>query len=172
MTANMNNRAMTESNPVQSTQLRALDPELPVLAARAAMQLDLALGAFRQGTPTGSLRTDAINQLATMMSNVSTAMAGGAAARGLVDPLTANIVSRAYSDVSDEKLKSWQDLEAAASKISKLFQRVGITQEQGNDPLENLKLLRDFCVKLSEYAASKRQLAYGERPVPTYWRLK
>jgi len=165
---------VAESRTTRSTkvELRALDPDLPMLAARAAMQLDTFISASRNGEKTQEIRTDAINKLAAMVTSVTLPRAAESPARALMDPLTANIVSRAYSEASNAPLRSWKDLELAANKLSEMFKSVSHPGERGQDPLVSLQLLRDFCVKLSEYAASKRQLAYGERPVPTHWRLR
>ena len=152
-------------------ELRALDPDLPMLAARAAMQLDLAIGAARRGESTKLIRTDALDKLAELVTSVSTSILGNAETRALMDPLTVSIVSRAYSDASDAPLKSWKDLDEAAKKLTELFSGLSNEKRNSTDPIKGLQLLRDFCVKLSEYAASKRQLAYGERPVPVHWRL-
>lgn len=164
----------TEKTDERRTGLRALDPDLPIVAARAAMQLDSVIATARHGKAIEGARTDAIEQLSSMMSNISTAIAGESgdlASRSLVDPLTATMVSRAYKDASHKDLKSLNDLSAAADKLSEMFRKASSSENQGQDPYEALVLLRDFCVKLSEYAASKRQLAYGDRPMPTYWRL-
>src|SRR6266568_4951981 len=94
---------MEQSTGHRSTaELRALDPDLPIIAARAAMQL-------------GQLRTDAIKQLATMISNLNGNAAGGL--KCLVDPLTANLLSKAYSDASRAQLNSLQELEGAMKKL-------------------------------------------------------
>lgn len=171
MTAVAKNHVMS-TTPDQAP-LRALDPDLPILAARAAMQLDSAISVVRSGK-FRSLRTDAIDQLAKLLSNMSSAIAGESgdlASRSLMDPLTANIVSRAYSDASKANLTSLGQLKSAAEKLSEMLKKAS-SQQQGNDPVAALVLLRDFCVNLSEYAASKRQLAYGERPTNAHWRLR
>jgi hypothetical protein len=158
----------------QRSGLLALDPDLPVVAARAALQLDSVIAAARRGAKIDTARTDAIDDLARMMTQISTAIAGETGdftSRSLMDPLTANIVSRAYTDASRKELKSLGELRVAADQLSGMFKKASGPQENsGKDPLEPLALLRDFCVKLSEYAASKKLLAYGERPVPQYWR--
>jgi hypothetical protein len=151
--------------------LRALDPDLPIVAARAAVQLDAAIAIATGNARPTELRTDAIDQLAGMMTNITSSIAGPAA-KSLVDPLTMNLVSRAYSDSSHASLSSFNDLQEAAQTLSKMFEKVSGGKERGAELLKMLETLRDFCIKLSEYAASKRQLAYGNRPTVSYWRLK
>jgi hypothetical protein len=159
---------------VELPELRALDPDLPIVAARAAMQLDTVISAIKSKSPAGGIRSDAIDQLAKMISTLSTSIvtdeAGERATRSLMDPLTATIVSRAYAEASQANLNSLADLRAAADELSAMFKQASGKPEGGKDPLVALTLLRDFCVKLSEYAASKRQLAYGERPTLSSYR--
>ena len=150
--------------------LRALDPDLPIVAARAAVQLDAAIAAANGKLKTAELRTDAIGQLAEMITSVNLAISPQAAAKSLADPLTVSLVSRAYSDASHANLRSLEDLQEAAKTLSRMFEKVS-AQKQGGDLLQALATLRDFCIKLSEYAASKRQMAYGNRPKVSYWRL-
>jgi hypothetical protein len=159
-----------KETPASPSELRALDPDLPILAARAAMQLDRAIGATRRGQAVPGLRFDAIEELSRRVSQVSASISGGTASRALVDPLTASVLSRAYAEATHAPLQSWQDLEKAASELSRLFEQASHHPKKAPDPVAGLELLRDFCVKLSEYAALKRQLAYGERPVPPHWR--
>lgn len=151
-----------------AAELRALDPDLPIIAARAAMQLDLFIASVLRHEPLHELRTDAIKQLGTMISSLNGAATGGL--RCLVDPLTANLLSKAYSDASRAQLTSLQELEGAMKTLGQMLAEASKQEVHQKDPLKALTLVRDFCVKLSEYAASKRQLAYGERPVPAYRR--
>ncbi len=160
---------MEQSTGHRSTaELRALDPDLPIIAARAAMQLDLVIGSIQHNEQLGQLRTDAIKQLATMISNLNGNAAGGL--KCLVDPLTANLLSKAYSDASRAQLNSLQELEGAMKKLGQMLVEASTQEVPQQDPVRALTLVRDFCVKLSEYAASKRQLAYGEKPVPAFRR--
>src|SRR5687767_13803532 len=104
--------------------LRAFDPDLPIVAARAAVQLDAAIAAATGNNKAAELRTDTIDQLAGMMTNITSSFEGPqAAAKFLVDPITVNLVSRAYSEASHANLSSLKDLQEAAQTLSKMFQK-------------------------------------------------
>lgn len=143
---------------------RALDPELPLLAARAAMQIDNLIVLRASGEDIRNAPIDAFRRLSGLISHVGEVRGRTTHVRSLMDPVTARVFSQAYSDASNQSLKSWQELSVAARKLSVLFGK-----GTDNSP-EHLELMRDFCVKLSNLSASQRQMTYGGRPKSRYWR--
>jgi hypothetical protein len=161
-----NDQAFRPNQP-QGGELQVLDPELPLIAARAALQLDVFLAALRTGTSVAHGRVDAIESLSRMVSSLT----GGQAAGGvhaLVDPMTADVLSRAYTDAAHSApLSTWQQLEQAIHDLAGKLAQVGVGSTR-DDQVQALVVLRDFCLRLSEYAANKRQIAYGEKPRSQY----
>ena len=147
--------------PTHSAMFRALDPELPILAARAAMQLDCLIVRSQEGKEHPNVRLDAVRELAELVSHVGAETSHAHGVRSLMDPVTATVFSKAFSDTSSTSLRSYSELSDAARNLSGMFTRIN---EEG---CESLSLLRDFCVRLSSYAASQRQSANrGRSPQP------
>lgn len=146
-----------------TSPLRALDPELPILAARAGVQLDNLIARLRKQDDISESPLDAVTQLAGLVSEVKGKNLEAEAVKALWDPVTASVLSRAYSEANNQpSMKSFSDLIQAATKLAELFGTVS------NSKIGDLELLRDFCVKLSDYAASRRQSVFNARPYQPY----
>jgi hypothetical protein len=161
------NDQSVRSHQAPGGELQVLDPDLPLIAARAALQLDVFLAGLRNGTEVGRGRVDAIQSLSRMVSSLTGGQAEGGM-RNLVDPITADVLSRAYTEAAHSApLSTWQQLEQAIHDLAAKLSQVGMGTTKENQ-VQALVVLRDFCLRLSEYAANKRQIAYGEKPRSQY----
>jgi hypothetical protein len=140
--------------PTASIRLRALDPELPMLAAQAAMELD-------NYKSSGDTDFDAVKILSQRLNN--SFQNGGAAAvprKALLDSSTVSLLGRALNYSSQaEKVSTIDQLD---KELWDLAQRLAkVEAAPADQPIEKI---RDFCVALSECASSYRQAFHDLRP--------
>jgi hypothetical protein len=136
-----------------SPKLRALDPDLPLLAAQAAMELDN----FR--LQHGS-EFDAVAQLATRLKNCFANVPDSPKTKALLDSGAVSILGRALdSSRWAEKVSTLSQLSQELWKVAELLERVPSSPK--DLPIEKI---RDFCVALSECAGSYRQSFNDLRP--------
>src|SRR5437660_12439676 len=116
-------------------KLRALDPDLPMLAARAAMELDN----YRSSGDTSFV---AVKQLSRRLKNSFQNQGSGTTQKAMLDSGTVTLVGRALNsskwagDVSTIDQLSTELWDVA----EKLQEVAGVPEEQ---PIEKI---RDFCV--------------------------
>lgn len=142
-------------------RFRVLDPELPILAARAAIQFDRII-AGRPIVPGG---TDDIKKLAGLFSTPGYENAAGNQLKSMIDPVSVDVFTRAYSQSIGAKLQSWNDLKNALQKVVEL-----LNKKEVDNSKEQLNALRDFCIHLSDYSASQRFAVMGRTPKPSFSR--
>jgi hypothetical protein len=124
-----------------SQPFASLDPDLPSIAARAAVEVDAIINAKNVG---------AVN-LARLADVMTRAFGGesattGAAARFL-DPIETDVMYRTFQDARPRDLNSYDALRAASLDLAK---RLRETTSPGTPPaLEDLKR---FCLALSKHA--------------------
>jgi hypothetical protein len=137
---------------------RALDPELPSLAARAAFQLDnLRLEA--QGKIQAEPKQDAIEKFASRLQG-ALRLQPGADRRSLLDPLTTSILHGAVLQATHDKPNSLDDM---LGQIGRLTQQ--LLEVQGfRGQTDMIVALRDFCLAISDLATSKQYLIRSPRP--------
>lgn len=142
--------AVDERERLTSTAFSALDPNLPLTAARAGVQLDNLI-AGRQS------KIDALRDLSCLLQNYFSAPAPGGGEKSSFDPVSVNIFSNAYSAFShDAKLRTRGDLSNAL-----LLLNTAMTKAVETAAPDGLEALRDFCVALSEYSSLKRRALLG-----------
>jgi hypothetical protein len=146
--------------PADALKLRALDPDLPMLAARAAMELDN----FKSS---GETAFEAVNLLGQRLKNSlqhTNTMAGGR--KALLDSGTASLVGRALN-VSNwpSKISTIDQLGNEIWEVAQILEAV--VSSPSSEPIEKI---RDFCVALSECAASYRQAFHDLRPAHPFRR--
>jgi hypothetical protein len=142
---------MVETAPV-SSKLRALDPSLPMLAARAAMELD-------NYKLTGEVSFEAVKHLCLRLRN-SFAINGGGGAKALLDSSTVSIVGYALN--SSNWAGQISTIDQLGNKLQEIAEGLeGAESTPANAPIEKM---RDFCVALSKSAASYRQAFNDLRP--------
>jgi hypothetical protein len=119
--------------------LRALDPKLPFLAARAAMELDSLILAQQPSL-------DSVRQLASLLQG-STIVTSGQR-QSLMDPATVDLVGRAIVSQGNQVL-TITDLADAAARIANDL--AGAEQDPQRQLIEKM---REFCVALSREASA------------------
>ena len=140
---------------------RALDPDLPLLAARAAVQLDRLI---IKGS-TGNEPMDALKELSAMLSGVRMKAQGGGCEKELLDPFSVTILNRALVKSSPEQpIKSESDFIEATQTLAKSL------DTPSDNSLDVLKNIRNFCIHLSNYSSAQRQIAFSGNPKPSYIR--
>ncbi len=138
-----------ESN---NQSLDVLNPDLPFLAANAALELDNILN------NTG-LSLSYVQKLERMLESSEQKVAGGRA-RLLVDPVSSNVLSRALVASRQGNPGTLQDLAKAMSVLSGYIKQL----RDSNLAKGDIATLRDFCVALSTYASASRRTIYGKEP--------
>ena len=138
--------------------LRAVDTGLPLLAARAAIELDN----LTRKMPT---ELTATKHLASLLSNSLKEPEGSVRPHTLMDSSTMALMSRALN-ASDwgRPIRTVADLsEEARILVVKL-------EDPSASNKELLGKLRRFCVALGECAVSHLQSIYAQRPAHPYRR--
>lgn len=146
-------------------QFRALDPDLPLLAARAAAELDLLIQVGK-GKQIKKVETDAVQALSSRLAHFQ-AFSPEKGQKSLYDPVSTDVFMKAYQETNKPVLKNITDLVAATHLLSDSLNKAKESQNNGSIS-DMLPVLRDFCIALSDYSAYKRQSALGVRSTPSY----
>lgn len=140
-------------------KLRALDPNLPMLAAQAAMELD----SFKI---TGEIHFVAIKELLDRLKNSLGTTSGSPTSKPLLDSGTVSLVGRALN--SSQWSGDIGTLEQINNGLRDIVQHLERLQtEPTTEPIDKI---RDFCVALSECAATYRQAFNDMRPAHPFRR--
>ncbi|SRR6266496_322260 len=141
-------------SPDVSPKLRALDPELPMLAARAAMELDN----YRSSSEASFA---AVKHLSLRLKNCFQSGGGTAVPfKALLDSSTVSLVGRALD--SSRWAGKVSTIDQLGTELWEVAQRLEkVEADPAGQPIEKI---RDFCVALSECAASYRQAFHDLRP--------
>jgi hypothetical protein len=138
---------------------RALDPELPGLAARAAFQLDnLRLRA--EGKEVPEPKRDAIEKFATRLQRALTDLPPAADRKALLDPLTTSILHDAMVQAHHDQPRSMDTMLADVGCLTQQLIRIDGFQQE----LAGITMLRDFCLAISDLSSSKQRLVRSPRP--------
>ena len=135
---------------VGNKALRVLDPDLPLLAAEAAIDIDNLLS-------NRSKDMTAISKLAELLKNSIKVNSIGFP-HSLMDPATLTILSEALSHAAGNN--KVEGLLSEAVKIS--------TSLSSEDPMKNteeLEKAREFCIALSTAVATYRKSIRDLRPM-------
>lgn len=125
------------TRPHTGSALRALDPDLPMLASQAAIELDN----IRLGIPD---ETSAADRLSGLLENSMETGPNAAERRARIDSITVTLIERALNDSYQTEPKTLDELLEKACEIAsdlKSPQNTGIEQ------------VRAFCVALSRCAS-------------------
>ncbi|MEK7313962.1 MAG: hypothetical protein AAB065_05745 [Deltaproteobacteria bacterium] len=137
--------------------LRALDPDIAMLASEAAIDIDNML-------LHGSKELKAMRRLAERLNNSIEANTVGTW-HSLMDPVTLTILSEAVAEAKHKSLQKVEELLDEAANIAKTL--------SSDRPMENPEELRqagDFCVALSNAVIGYRKSIYDLcQPHPS-WR--
>lgn len=138
----------------------ALDPQLPLIAAKAAVQLDRLISSKRREGEPIARSYDAIKQLAGFFDGSIAGAEAGQMDKCFVDPVGLTLFAKAYNHSHQaEPVRTKQELQSAAQKLSRAL----ADPETSKNDDSSLASLRDFCVALSDYAANSRKIILGNR---------
>ena len=139
--------------------LRARDPNLPLLASQAAIELDNLI----QNKTT---ELSATKRLATLLSRSFEAKQGVPSYHSLSDPATMTVVSRALlASHWGVQVLTISDLAREAVSVAERLQNTRADADR-----KSLEVVRAFCAALSECAASYLQSRYSQLPTHPYRR--
>ena len=133
--------------------LSALDPDLPLIASRAAIELDTLIR-------NKATELSFTKRLASRLSKSFKGTEDEPRPQFLVDPATATLVTRAFQQSQwTGTVRTVNDLFTEASKIA-----VSLENPRENSDRKTLEEARAFCAALAESAASYLQSRYSQFP--------
>ncbi|MBI1955508.1 MAG: hypothetical protein HYS38_03855 [Acidobacteria bacterium] len=139
--------------------LRALDPDLPLLASKAAIELDV----FIRGNA-GELK--ATKLLASMISRSFPGGEEGKEPKFFIDPAAATLITSAFHQSGwAGSVKTVADLVREAAKVAVNLENPSLDVNR-----ETLGQARAFCAALAESAASYLHSRYSQHPAHPYRR--
>jgi len=143
--------ACVEKDIVGNKALRVLDPDLPLLATEAAIDIDNMLS-------NRSKDVTAIHKLAELLKN-SVKVNSAGPPHSLMDPATLTILTEAVAHAAGGK-NEMEELLSEAVKIG--------TSLSSEDPMKNPKELKramEFCIALAAAVAAYRKSIRDLRPM-------
>lgn len=140
-----------------------LDPRVPMLAAKAALQLDRCIiDRTHSGSP-GEKDLAAVRELGSMLRS-ATGPAVGPSAKGLIDPASIAALSQAIvrydSSFNESSDKFAAGLRSVVEQLT--VERLAVCDTS------ILAAVRDFFVVLSNLAATSQQSRYRLRPASPF----
>lgn len=129
------------------TTLRIFDPDLPLLASEAAVDIENIL-------LNGPKELEAVHLLANLLKNSIQTDTNDAAFQSLMDPPTLSIIGEAVAK-STKTQNGCHKIEYLLNEAGKIADILSQTSHIG-DPTE-LEKARDFCLALSSAALSYRK---------------
>ena len=142
-------------------RLRALNPDIPMLASQAAIELDnLRLGRHPQ--------LGAVARLGKLLTNSVEKDHAAGTTRALMDPATMAVIGQALGNIDGTRaVKTLDQLLEQAWDLALNLKGVGA----GEKPADmSIDMLRDFCVALSDCALSYVQSIRDLQPSHPYRR--
>lgn len=124
---------------------RATDPEIPFLAAQAALELDLVAQNIGRSL-------EHVQKLADLFANVDKPVAD------FYDPVTSGVVSRALCTYFKPDVESLTDFAARNREIGEILRKAA--EGDAQTPVDRL---RDFCLAISQFSSASQSSAYGNR---------
>jgi hypothetical protein len=152
---------MQIDTPTLRPWLRAREPSLPMLATRAAVELD----AQRRGN---AASMDAVRKLSELLKNSFDQETGGGASRqstSLLDPNTMVLVGRALESIPDRRVTKVAELRQMMCEIAEW-----LDQSAANSNASRAEVLRDFCLALAKGASAHHRDIRDEKPANRYRR--
>ncbi len=138
--------------------LRALDPNLPLLASQAAIELDSLIRKKKSNL-------SATKRLADLLTNSLGSPPEAPTKGSLMDPTTATLINRVLHESRWGSPKTTSELIDQAWSIAR-----GLHETDADADRELLKKIQAFCAVLSECAAAHLQSVYSRRPAHEYRR--
>lgn len=147
--------------PALRPWLRALEPSLPMLATRAAVELD----AQRRGTASNM---EAVRKLRDLLKNSFDQEVENGTSRQstfLLDPNTMVMVGRALETIPERRVTKVAELQPMIREIANW-----LDQSANNSGASRVEILRDFCLALAKGASAHHRDFRDERPTNRYRR--
>ena len=140
-----------QNGKTRARVLRALDSDFPLLATRAAIEIDRLLAKEETSL-------DSVYKLANLLQQPRVEVQG-ATTGSLLDPATLIILNRAMSEAElADGMILVDDLIAKSMEISGLLS----ASAEPSTERQQLGRLKRFCIALSDIAASYRQSIFGD----------
>ncbi len=141
--------------------LRAVEPSLPLLATRAAVELD----AQRQGS---AAAMGAVRKLSDLLRNsFDQEIEGGPQMHQtwLLDPNTEVLVARALASIPEKRVTK-------VAELREMMRQIADWLDQSADQIDasRAEVLRDFCLALARGASAHHREFRDERPTSQYRR--
>lgn len=160
----MGNDDLLEMSSDEETTTRpvfwALDPNLPRIAAQAAVEFDWLIQC-KHGQPVAKPSRESIQKLSLLLTQSIGKAPLAPETKGFVDTLSLNLLAKAYNaSNAAHPVKTREEL---ARVIDGLMS--ALAQAKQNEILDEgvLASMRDFCAAFSNFASSYRKVAYGNR---------
>ena len=147
----------TKKKEIRTPVLWALDSRLPRIAAQAAVEFDWLIQA-KHGQFTGELSRESIRKLSQLLSNSIGKVKFDN--KGFVDSLGLSVFTKAYNESYNHPVKTQDGLVSAIRELTSELDKANRGAELEE---EVLKKMLDFCVALSEYTATYREMLYDNR---------
>lgn len=144
----------------EDTALRVSDPDLPLLASEAAIEIDNLLSGRSSGL-------GAVERLGARM-RYSVGGSGREGARSMLDPATLTVLGAAVNEVS-RGTPLVADMDALIHRAGQIAS--DLTKRDPQSDRVTLEWVRAFCVALSRCAAAYRKSIYDLRPQHPFKRL-
>lgn len=163
----VNSSATVPAEGTSARRFSVFDPALPLLAAKAALQLD-KLRIDAGSVHTAEARVDAVEKLQHLLQGTADSTQQGTQ-RALVDPLSARVLSEAVSQFGEKKtIDSFEEL---WTRLAELLALLNPATLRALKP-EQLAAVRDFFLALSNQAAAGQSVHVRVRPTSRYRKLR
>lgn len=150
----------TKEKEIGPPVLWALDSRLPRIAAQAAVEFDWLIQ-DKHGQFAGELSRESIRKLLWLLSNSIGKVRFNDNNKGFVDSLGLSVFTKAYNESYKARpVRTQEGLVTAVKELTNEFEKANQEAELDEDVL---KKMMDFCVALSEYAATYREMLYDNR---------
>lgn len=149
------------ANPSLRPWLRALEPSLPMLATRAAVELD----SRRRGN-LGDM--NAVRELSELLKNSLDQDLWNGSSRQhapLLDPSTMLLVGRALESIPDRRVTKVAELQQSMREIANW-----LDESAANANSSRAEVLRDFCLALARGVSAHHRCFRDERQPHPYRR--
>ena len=158
--------ATVPTEAISARGFSVFDPALPLLAAKAALQLD-KLRIDPGNAQTSEARVDAVEKLQHLLQGTADSTQQGTQ-RALVDPLSARVLSEAVSQFGEKKpIDSFEELWTRLAELLVLLKPATLRALKP----EQLVAVRDFFLALSNQAAAGQSAHVRVRPTSRYRKL-
>ena len=153
-----------DHNPTPGTAFLAFNPQIPIIAARAAVEVER----YRRNK---SSTTNYLEQLSSALAgqkNLKASLEG----KKLSDPFGATVLVNAYR--SSQEGEPGESRSAAIKEAIEWFtselHKFSDNKESLSD--ESLVNIRKFCVSLSDFSASSRKVITGEQSKASHRKVR